>query len=148
MPFVSFSKSNVRNITSTHMFHGTCTSFHRKAPSHFYGEARFLRRSCVFLRRSKGWPVSICHRIWYEIERGYCMTYTHKQTNKHDPITVHFYFRIIFRETCWQNVMIFESIVLLLPLAVLETQEIFSSCYSTIVHAWDWKTIYDRAYYH
>ena len=34
-------------------FYGTCASFRGKA-SHFYAEARFLRRTYVFLRRRGG----------------------------------------------------------------------------------------------
>ena len=39
--------------TAASQFHGTCAPFHGKAP-HFYAEARFLGRTCAFLRRSGG----------------------------------------------------------------------------------------------
>ena len=39
-------------------FHGTCLFFHGKAPN-FYAEARFLRRTCVFLRRRGGIFLSV-----------------------------------------------------------------------------------------
>ena len=112
LTLVSFSKSNIRNITSDancfteHIPRNMCV-FPQKSVT-------FLRRRSIskekFLRVSaeKGWPISICHMIWYDRNRKRLLTCTHIYKHKHDPITVYFDFRIILRETCWEDFMIFE----------------------------------------